>query len=162
MQLTGAGFILTAVDVFAVPWLQEAVSPSAPMAAPAPTDRVVICEHTPRTDAFITELDARDRDYILVVPDETAAIELDEAGYDVVHGDPESTDVLSSARVETAVVVDTDDDTGASVVLSTRELHPEIPVVTPVEEAGLARYHRAAGADEVLSPGQLLSRRLAE
>jgi len=30
MQLTGIGLILTAVDVFAVPWLRAALSPTAP------------------------------------------------------------------------------------------------------------------------------------
>jgi Trk K+ transport system NAD-binding subunit len=164
MQLTGIGLILTAVDVFAVPWLRDALTPTAPTSVSEPNDHVVICEHTPRTDAFVEELDARGRDYVLVVSDEAAATELHEAGYEVVHGDPESTEVLSNALIGAAlaVVVDAPDDASASIVLSARELRPDVPVVTLVEDASLARYHRAAGADEVLSPRQLLGRSLAE
>src|SRR6056297_845710 len=47
MQLTGIGLILTAVDVFAVPWLRDALTPSAPASADDLRDHVIICEHTP-------------------------------------------------------------------------------------------------------------------
>jgi Trk K+ transport system NAD-binding subunit len=163
MQLTGIGLILTAVDVFAVPWLRDALSPTAPASVSDVADHVLICEHTPRTDAFIRELDARDRPYVLVEADGEVAATLHEEGYRVVHGDPESTDVLRAAGVESAraVVADAADDTNASIALSVRDARPEVRVITLVEEAGLARYHRAAGADEVLSPRQLLGSSLA-
>jgi Trk K+ transport system NAD-binding subunit len=164
MQLTGIGLILTAVDVFAVPWLRDALSPTAPESVGDLGDHVVICEHTPRTDAFVAELDARGQDYVLVEPDAETAADLHEAGYQVVHGDPESTDSLVNARIDraVAVVADAADDTNASIVLSVRELCPDARVITLVEDASLARYHRAAGADEVLSPRQLLGRSLAQ
>ncbi|AZH24545.1 potassium channel family protein [Haloplanus aerogenes] len=163
MQLTGIGLILTAVDVFAVPWLRGALTPSAPASVLGMQDHVIICEHTPRTDAFITELDARDQPYVLVEADEERAGELHEAGYRVVHGDPESTDDLQAAGIGSArvVVADAADDTNASIVLSARDARPNVRVITLVEEAALARYHRAAGADEVLSPRQLLGSSLA-
>jgi len=163
MQLAGIGLILTAVDVFAVPWLREALTPSAPESARDLRNHVIICEHTPRTDAFITELDARERAYVLVEADETTAGDLHEAGYRVVHGDPESTDTLRSAGIRSAraVVADAADDTNASIALSARDARPDVRVITLVEDATLARYHRAAGADEVLSPRQLLGASLA-
>ncbi|MEF8856626.1 MAG: NAD-binding protein [Haloplanus sp.] len=164
MQLTGIGLILTAVDVFAVPWLRDALSPTAPESVSGVADHVIICEHTPRTDAFIGELDARDRPYVLVEADGGAAADLHEAGYRVVHGDPESTDDLEAAGIGSAraVVADAADDTNASIVLSARDARPDVRVITLIEEAGLERYHRAAGADEVLSPRQLLGASLAK
>ena len=69
MQLAGIGLILTAVDVFAVPWLRDALTPSAPESAGDLRDHVIVCGHTPRTDAFVSELDARGRPYVLVEPD---------------------------------------------------------------------------------------------
>jgi Trk K+ transport system NAD-binding subunit len=163
MQLAGIGLILTAVDVFAVPWLREALTPSAPESAPGLRNHVVVCEHTPRTDAFVAELDARDRAYVLVEADEETAARLHEDGYRVVHGDPESTDVLRAAGIESAraVVADAADDTNASIALSARDARSDVRVITLVEDASLARYHRAAGADEVLSPRQLLGESLA-
>ncbi|WP_251341420.1 potassium channel family protein [Haloplanus halophilus] len=164
MQLAGIGLILTAVDVFAVPWLRGTLAPTAPESVSGVSDHVVVCEHTPRTEAFITELDARDRAYVLVEADEETAGDLHEAGYRVVHGDPEATATLEGARLDAAraLVADAADDTNASIVLSARETAPEVRVITLVDDASLARYHRAAGADEVLSPRQLLGRSLAE
>jgi len=163
MQLTGIGLILTAVDVFAVPWLRGALTPTAPTSLTGVQEPVIICAHTPRTDAFIGELDARDRPYVLVESDGETAAELHEEGYRVVHGDPESTDDLRAAGIESAraVVADVADDTNASIVLSVRDARPDVRVITLVEDASLARYHRAAGANEVLSPRQLLGSSLA-
>ncbi|MEF8783492.1 MAG: NAD-binding protein [Haloarculaceae archaeon] len=163
LQLTGIGLILTAVDVFAVPWLRDALSPVAPTTAPEQDGHVVVCGYTPRTEAFIDELDARGRDYVLVEPDEETARTLHESDYRLLHGDPESTDVLERAHVGAAlaVVADVADDTNASIVLSAREVAPQTRVVTLVESADLGQYHRIAGADEVLSPRQLLGESLA-
>jgi len=163
MQLAGIGLILTAVDVFAVPWLRDAVSPSAPTSATDVTDHVVVCEHTPRTEAFIQELDARDREYVLLESDEATASDLHEDGYRVVHGDPEATAALEDVGIQSAlaVVADAADDRNASIALAVRDVRADVRLITLVEDASLARYHRAAGADVVLSPRQLLGRSLA-
>jgi Trk K+ transport system NAD-binding subunit len=164
MQLAGIGLILTAVDVFAVPWLRETLEPAVPESVDDLDDHVIICHHTPRTDAFVTELDARGREYVLVEPDEERARELHESEYRVVHGDPESTETLANARLSSAraLVADAADDTNASIALSARDTAPGVRVITLVDDASLARYHRAAGADDVLSPRQLLGTSLAE
>jgi Trk K+ transport system NAD-binding subunit len=163
MQFTGIGLILTAVDVFAVPWLSDVLAPTAPTAAPDAAGHVVVCVHTPRTDTFIGELDARDHEYVLVEPDAEHARHLHEAGYRVVNGDPESTETLANAGIGSAVAVvaDAADDVNASIALAARDASPDVRVVTLVEDAELARYHRAAGVDDVLSPRQLLGESLA-
>jgi Trk K+ transport system NAD-binding subunit len=164
MQLAGIGLILTAVDVFAVPWLRDAIEPTAPDSVADVTDHVVICGYTPRTDAFIDDLVARGREYVLVAADADMAADCHQEGYRVVHGDPESVETLRAARLDTAaaLVVDAGDDAGASIVLSAVDTSPDVYVVTLVEDAALARYHRIAGADDVLSPRQLLGESLAE
>ncbi len=163
MQLTGIGLILTAVDVFAVPWLQTALAPSPPERVSGLEDHVVVCEYTPRGEVFVAELESRDREYVIVEPDLDVATELHEADYRVVHGDPESVAVLERAGIETAtaVVADAADDTNASIVLSAREANPDVRVVTLIEDQELAEYHWIAGADEVLSPRQLVGESLA-
>ena len=163
LQLTGIGLILTGVDIFAVPWLRRALETTAPTTAPDIEDHVVICEYTPRGEAFIEELESRDEAYVVVEPDEETATALHESDHPVVHGDPESTTVLENAGIEraTAVVADSADDTNASIVLSAREANPDVRIVTLVEEERLGEYHRIAGADEVLSPRQMLGESLA-
>lgn len=164
MQFAGIGLILTAVDIFAIPWLQDALTPTAPDAISDVDDHVIICPHTPRTEAFITELTARDHEYVLVEPDGETAHDLYEDEYRVMYGNPESTDTLHRAQIEDAraVVADAEDDTNASIALSANEAADEVRVITLVDDAELARYHRAAGADDALSPRQLLGESLAE
>lgn len=164
MQLTGIGLILTAVDIFAVPWLRDTLTPSAPEVAPELEDHVIICEHTPRTDAFITELDARDREYVLIESDPDTARSLYESDYRVITGDAESTETLANAHLEAAmcIVVDAGDDRSASIALAVRDARPDGRVITLVEDADLARYHEAAGVNEILSPRQLLGASLIE
>ncbi|MDQ2052395.1 NAD-binding protein [Natronolimnohabitans sp. A-GB9] len=163
MQLAGVGLILAAINAFIVPWFRTAFETSPPTAALDLEDHVVICGHTPRTESFATELEARDRRFVVVESDLESASALHEAGWRVVHGDPESVDVLERVGIKaaTAVVADAPDDVNASIVLSVREVDSEIPVITVVEDEELGEYHRIAGADAVLSPRQLLGESLA-
>lgn len=41
--------------------------------------------------------------------------------------------------------LDQEDDTNASITLSAHETAPNVRVITLVDDAALARYHRAAG-----------------
>ena len=163
MQLTGIGLILTAVDVFAVPWLRTALSPTAPETVPELSDHVIVCGFTPRTDTFIDELDAREQAYVLLEPDEEAANSLHDDGYRVISGDPETADALENAHITTAraVVADVADDRNASIALAATEASPATRIVTLAEDPDLKQYHSVAGADEVLSPREVLGERLA-
>ncbi|WP_254768990.1 potassium channel family protein [Salinilacihabitans rarus] len=162
MMLAGIGLILTGVDIFAIPWLREALSVSPPTTAPDAADHVVLCGFSPRGRAFVEELQSKDYEYVVVEPDHDRALELS-ADHPVVHGDPQSPAVLGNAGIDEAraVVADSADDANASIVLSAREVDPDARVITLVEDPDLARYHRAAGADEVLSPRRLLGESLA-
>lgn len=162
MQLAGIGLILTAVDVFAVPWLQGLLSVEPPTEAEA-SDHVVICEYTSRAAAFVDELESRNEPYVVVTSHEDTALELHESERPVVHGDPESTAVLEAACLPdaTAVVTDAPDDATASIILSAREVNSDIRIATLVEDRELSEYQEVAGADEVLSPRQLLGESLA-
>jgi len=162
MQLAGIGLILTAADVFAVPWLRTR-SPSAPTTTDA-VDHVVICEYTPRGEEFVAELNSRGQEYVIVESDVERATTLHEADHRVVHGDPESIKTLENAGVDRAraVVADAADDVNASIVLSAKEVNPDVQTVTLAEDVALEEYHRIAGADSVLSPRQLLGESLAQ
>ncbi|RLM53596.1 potassium transporter [Halobellus sp. Atlit-31R] len=164
MQLTGIGLILTAVDVLAVPWLRDVLTPAAPESITDVSDHVVICGYTPHTETFIAELDARDREYVLVEADAERARDLHEDDYQVIHGDPESAATLENARASAAVAVvaDVADDANASIALAARDVDPDARIITLVQDTDLAQYHRVAGAESVLSPRQLLGESLAE
>jgi Trk K+ transport system NAD-binding subunit len=162
MQLTGIGFILSAVDIFVVPWLKQTLQPNAPTEHPVVEDHVVICGHTDRTEVFIKDLAAKSHPYVLLVPDREEAARLHEEGYTVVAGSPESVPVLHRVHIgrARALVSDVADDVNASITLAAREAHAACTVITFVKDIALARYHRAAGADTVLSPRQLVGTEL--
>jgi Trk K+ transport system NAD-binding subunit len=163
MQLTGIGLILTGVDVFAVPWIRNALAADPPTTAPGLSGHVVVCGYTSMGEPLLDELAARDQDYVIVEGDREAAMALHRDEVPVVHGDPEARETLERAGIvdARAVLVDAPDDTGASIVLTVREVAPHVTVATLIEDADLAQYHRIAGADAVLSPRQLLGRSLA-
>jgi Trk K+ transport system NAD-binding subunit len=104
-----------------------------------------------------------DTEYVVVESDRERARELDADGYSVVHGDPKSVADLRDANVEAAValVADADDETNASIILSARQAADDIRVISLIEDADLADYHRYAGADSVVSPRRILGESLA-
>ena len=163
IQFAGIGFILSAVDVFVVPWLRKALRPTAPTRLSAQSGHVLVCGYTPRVEVFVEEMERRGQDYVLIEPDTERAGSLYEQGYHVMEGDPTSTDTLERAHVRSArvLVADVADDENASIALVAREADPEGRVITLVEDGSLAQFHRAAGADVVLSPRELLGQSLA-
>ncbi len=163
MQLAGIGFILSAVDVFVVPWLRAALQPTAPTAVAERSGHVVVCGYTPRVEVFVAEMAARGQEYVFVELDAERAARLYEEEHPVLQGDATTTEALRRAHVGTAraLVADIADDENASVTLAARELAPDLRIITLAERADLARYHEAAGADAALSPRRLLGRSLA-
>lgn len=162
MQASSLVLIFAALPVFVVPLLEDALATSPPLAIDSLDDHVIICTYTPRGEALIAELDPEDIEYVIVEPDRERATDLYEAGYTVIHGDPESTETLRNAGIDTAaaVIADASDEANASIALAARETTDDVRVFTLVEEATLAEYHQYAGADQVFSPRQLLGERL--
>ena len=163
IQLAGIGLILSAVDVFVVPWLRKALRPTAPTRLSSHSGHVIVCGYTPRVEVFVDEMKTRGQDYVLILSDAERAGTLMEEGYTVMTGDPTSMETLEAAHLASArvLVADVADDENASVALAACEVDPDGRIITLVEDASLAQYHRAAGADLTLSPRQLLGQSLA-
>ncbi len=164
-DLLGMAVLVGALPVFVGPLLEEALSTSAPTELEAElTDHVVICSYTSRAQELIDDLDSQDVPYVIVESDRSRANELYENDHRVIRADPESTSGLEAARLADAraLFADVSDQVDASIVLAAKEVAEDVPVVSVVEEPELAKYHRLAGADHVLSPRQLLGRSLAQ
>ncbi|WP_440008134.1 potassium channel family protein [Halomicrococcus sp. SG-WS-1] len=164
MQMTGVFLIFMALPLFVAPWVQEAVRVSPPTAIDERSGHVVICGYSPRAETLIDELRSWDREYVLVVRDRETSLDLYERNLDVIHGDPESAEVLRRARVATAatVVADATDEQNASITLAVREISDDVEVISLVQDPDLASYLQYAGADQVFSPRHLLGESLAE
>jgi Trk K+ transport system NAD-binding subunit len=163
MMITGVLFFFLSLPMLVVPMFEAALTSSPPTAVDL-SDHVVLCGFSGRGEAFIEELSAWDADYVVVEADRDRATTLHDAGYRVVHGDPESADdlVAACAPGAKAVVADVDDETNASIALTCQEVAPAATVVAFAEDPDNAEYVRYAGADEVLTPRHLLGQSLAE
>lgn len=164
MDITGVGLLLVALPVFVIPLFEEALSITVPTALEAElSDHVIICSYTPRGETLIAELDSWGVEYVIVEPDRDRAADLYEAGYSVIHQDPESVTGFENARMSDAqaVVADVSDEVDVSIVLTAKEVAEDVRVISVVEEPDRSIYHRLAGADVVLSPRQLLGESLA-
>jgi len=157
--------ILLAVPVFLAPAMRDAIQQTPPTSLDESySDHVVLATHSPRMDALLDQLDARDVDYVIVEPDPDAAMELHEAGEAVVHAEPDDEAGLEAAdlRSARALVIDVADRIDASVVLTAREMDGDVRIVSVVADPDRGTYHRLAGADAVVSPRPVLGERLVE
>ena len=164
MDLVGMVLLIGALPVVVTPLLEEAFSTTAPTSLDGDrSGHVVVCSDTSRAAALIEELDSRDISSTVVEPDDDRAAQLYETGQDVICADPESTEGLAAANLADAraLVTDVSDQVDASIVLAAKELAPDLRVISVVEDPDRERYHRLAGADEVLSPRSLLGESLA-
>lgn len=145
------------------PVLEEALGPTAPRTTDA-SEHVVVCGLEQQSDRLVEEFEARDVEYIVVATTESEALSLQEDGISVIHGDPTAVDALRRAGLEraSAVVVDTADERTASVILAVRELDESIRTIALVADLEFEQHLIYAGADKVLTPRDLLGRRLAE
>lgn len=162
MQLTGVTMIFMTLPLFIVPLFEEALS-SGPPASTSKSDHVVICTFSQTASTLIDELEAREKPYVVVEGDSGTAQSLHDDGFPVVEGDPEDVETLEAANAAAAdaLVVAAGDETNASVILAAQDIAPACHVVSVVEDEDDAIYHRYAGADEVISPRQLLGQSLA-
>jgi len=164
MDLIGMVLLIGALPVVVTPLLEEAFSTTVPTSLDEDlSGHVVVCSDTSRSAALIEEFDSYEIPYVIVEPDGDRAVRLREAGRTVIRADPESTAGLAAANLTDAraLVTDVSDQVDASVVLAAKELSPEVRVISVVEDADRERYHRLAGADEVLSPRSMLGESLA-
>ena len=164
-DLLGMAALVGALPVFVGPTLERALSTDAPQQLDdSVTDHVIVCSYTARADRLIQKLESNDVPYVLVDSDAGGAADLYEEGYRVINADPQSTEGLEAAGLGSAraLFADVSDQVDASIVLAARELSDDLLIVSVVEEPDRARYHRLAGADQVLTPRQLLGESLVQ
>ena len=164
-DLLGMAALVGALPVFVGPTLERALSTDAPQQLDdSVTDHIIVCSYTARADRLIQKLESNDVPYVLVDDDPEGAADLYEEGYRAINADPQSTEGLEAAGLGSAraLFADVSDQVDASIVLAARELSDDLLIVSVVEEPDRARYHRLAGADQVLTPRQLLGESLVQ
>ncbi|EMA70767.1 trk active potasium channel [Halorubrum aidingense JCM 13560] len=163
MALSGLVLIFAALPVLVVPLFEDAFRTTAPSSVHGIDGHVVLCNYGAREEVLIDELTGRGVEYVIVEDDREVANDLYTSGYTVMFGDPESDVTLRSARVEHAdtLIANIDDETNLSILLSAREVNPDVRTISLTEDPTTADYHRYAGANHVLTPRRILGEQLA-
>ncbi|SDJ49740.1 Trk K+ transport system, NAD-binding component [Halovenus aranensis] len=162
MNLTGVLLVFLALPLFVVPLFQQALE-ERPQESTDLTDHVIICSYNSREDVLRSELEAADVPRVVIEKDPETVLELNSDGIEAILGDPESEETFRAANVgqARAVVADVSDEENVPVILTARELHEELDIISVAESAQDAVYHRYAGADRVIRPREALGRSLA-
>lgn len=163
MQISGVVLLLAALPVFIIPIIEDRLTMTPPTVLDEVSDHVIVCGDTKIGRSLVSEFVPRDVEYVIIEADRDAATELYGANYSVLHGDPELPETFRDANVAnaTAVITDAPDEISASIILAARESDDEVHVVSIVDDTDLGEYQRYAGANQVLSPRQLLGKSLA-
>mgnify|MGYP000423857443 CR=1 FL=1 len=115
------------------------------------------------TEPILESLDGTDT--VAIVDDQDDAKLLRNHGHNVVTADPSDEEPLERVRIERAralIVATNDDAEDAMVVLTARELNPDLRIVAAATDRENIRKLRRAGADIALSPAVLGGRLLVE
>ncbi len=127
-------------------------------------DHVIVLGYGDMTEPILRELDDV-VDFVVVTPDQTAATELADRGYNVLTADPSDEEAQQRAGVKDAraVLAATNDDAAdALAVLTASQLNPDARIAATATDEENVKKLKRAGADTVVSPavigGRLLVR----
>lgn len=163
MNLTGVVLVFFALPMFLVPLIREAMKPK-PLQRTHKTGHVIICSHSRRAAVLKKELISKRIPFIVIDKDRETVLQLNEEGIDAMEGNPADEAVLNAANIAEArsLVTDFDDESNAVIALTARNMRDDIQIITIASNNKTARYHRYAGASEMINPREVLGKGLAE
>ncbi len=127
-------------------------------------NHVIICGYGRIGRQVAAQLRARKVDFVVVEHDQEMLEQLNAMSYYSVDGNATEDTVLLRARISQAstivVTLPTDAD-NVYVVLSARNLNPNVRIIARASDAASARTLQQAGADKVISPYEIGGRYIA-
>jgi len=127
-------------------------------------NHVIICGYGRIGRQVASQLRQRNVDFVIIERSQEMIETLDAMGFLAVDGNATDDDALSRARIEKAATIVATLPTNADnvyVVLSARNLNPEIRIVARASDAASRRKLQQAGADKVISPYEIGGRYIA-
>lgn len=126
---------------------------------------VIVAGYGDLTEPILSELQAANRPFVVILSEEAGASRLRDRGLNVVAGDPSDDETFRRVGLDkaSAVVVATNDDgNDALTILTANQLNPEVRIVAAATERENEEKLRRAGADVVISPAVIGGRLLVE
>lgn len=123
---------------------------------------IIICGLNPMSSVIIERITQEGRELVLIDPDESKCEPYLEK-FNVVIGDPCEDDVLKNAGVEKAsgLITTRTDAENVLIVLSAREMAPDIRITSSAERIESESKLLKAGADRVINPERIGGTRMA-
>ena len=127
-------------------------------------DHTIVCGYGRLGHEICIALAAEWRVVVVIEPDPEAFERARDDGFHAVHGDASDEAVLLHAGIERAssiAVATSTDAINTYVVLSAKEMKPDLLVLSRADEAAAAKRLHRAGADRVVAPIQIGGQRMA-
>ena len=131
---------------------------------PKLTEHTIVCGYGRLGHEICISLAAEWRVVVVVEPDQEAFERARDDGFHAVHGDASDESVLRQAGIERAssiAVATSTDAINTYVVLSAKEMRPDLLVLSRADDMIAAKRLRRAGADRVVAPTQIGGQRMA-
>jgi Trk K+ transport system NAD-binding subunit len=171
MVVLGSGILIllimlpfTFIEFFYAPWMEAQSRARAPKELPPNTkNHVIITSFDPITKALVEKLIQYQKEYVLLVPDLTEALELYDDGYKVMVGEPDDPETYKKLQIHQAALVVTNgtDMFNTNVAHTIRENNEHIKIVATANSHDSVDILKLAGCDHVLHMGNLLGRALS-
>ena len=149
------------IRFFYAPWIEAQIHVQSPRFVPAGTEgHVIICKYDIIAPNLIDRLRQQNIPYFVIEPDSAAAVSLYNEQISVVQGDLDSRQTFEAMQVAKArlVFVNSADTTNTNIILTVREVAPEVPIVALASHEDSIDILELAGATHVLP----LKRKLGE
>jgi voltage-gated potassium channel len=157
-------FPFVLIRYFFAPWLEAQLRLRAPREVPSGMENhVIICSDDPIAPGLMAQLRIYRIPYVLLEPDAERAAQRRREGDSVLWGEVDSSDTYRRARVESArmVVANLNDVQNTNVILTVRELAPDVTIVALASSEDAVDLMELAGASEVLPLRKQLGEQLA-
>jgi voltage-gated potassium channel len=152
------------IQFFYAPWLEAQSRLRAPRDVPSGTrGHVIITEYGPVAMALIERLREHGREYYVMEPDVTRALELFDVGVHVVTGPLDDLDSYVRVRASDAALVaaTADDFVNTNTAFTVRELTPDVPIVSIALAPESVDVLEMAGSNHVIHMPEILGQALA-
>ncbi len=152
------------IQYFYAPWLETQIKTKAPREVPENVSgHVLICKFDALAEKLIQRLKISDIPYFVIETDFTEAAELFEQGISVVTGDVDNKNSYELFRAKNArlIVVNREDTVNTNIVLTIREIAPDVPIVTTAGYDDSIDILQLSGASHVLPLKKWLGEQLA-
>ena len=169
VMMSGVIFLLimlpfTFIQFFYAPWLEAQLHASSPREVPPETkDHVIICSYDAIAPNLIKRLKQENIPYFVIESDANTAAHLREEGVSVILGNYEAVSTFRRMNVEKArlVFANTEDTTNTNIILTIREVSPDVPIAAICESFDSVDILELSGANYVLPLKNLLGQKLA-